>query len=672
MAGLHDRLRDYFSGANARTLAKSAPALLLAGSSGAAMAALVGVSGFAETGAGVVIGGIAINVASSLLQTLVRLPPDDDEARETVIEQGLTERDAGVEQAVAAALVAAGPDLALALPSAQREALAARFEQGLRELGGPAETLAPRFAAGLREPGADWKALKDELQHAIAVAGVTQIARVGDEGTIRHFKQGVENPIGSVSQALIGGDKSVFEHTTQIISNPMPQHKPVGPTQRCPDCSTTIPNNSTICPNCGLPMTNFARGSPAEMLLTLSFTPSDDSATFVRWEAPFIGAVVSRFASPYPATALPLLTRALDVLQFLNYPHGHDEPTRRWFTFSVEEQSQLATWKLWDEQGERIHANMHATVGRALYTALTTDAAGHAALSAMRNKAIDGNQPLTLRLRFAPGDVALAALPWELLWPPDEATPLLLSRGQRATCTRHLDLPQALPWTATHRRMMRVLAICPNADIPMTVRDDERAARMAELQPLIDAGQLALREVNPATRRAVVDAVQSFQPDAIHFYGHGRYQDGRGALLLDRGPDPTANNDNHDWTTMEDLAVILGSTRLALIFACQGAMATEGSVLTGVAPALCAANVPLVVAMQLTTRITAATRASGTIYRAIVAGRSLQAAVGEARQVLFAEEADKASWYVPTLYMRTREMGAVYLVPTGAESGRAP
>jgi hypothetical protein len=43
-------------------------------------------------------------------------------------------------------------------------------------------------------------------------------------------------------------------------------------------------------------------------------------------------------------------------------------------------------------------------------------------------------------------------------------------------------------------------------------------------------------------------------------------------------------------------------------------------------------------------------------------GRSLQEAVAHGRQVLFTETSDGASWYVPTLYIRSREAQPTYFV----------
>jgi hypothetical protein len=71
----------------------------------------------------------------------------------------------------------------------------------------------------------------------------------------------------------------------------------------------------------------------------------------------------------------------------------------------------------------------HRAVGEQLFLALTRDPAAARALGSARNAAAREGLPLSLSLHIDAVAVALAALPWELLWAEDEPTPLLLSRG---------------------------------------------------------------------------------------------------------------------------------------------------------------------------------------------------------------------------------------------------
>jgi CHAT domain len=380
---------------------------------------------------------------------------------------------------------------------------------------------------------------------------------------------------------------------------------------------------------------------PLALMLTVAAT---DQAVHIRWECDAIGVCESRFSAPYHSDDLALVVRALDSQQ------------RQAFSFTAAEQARLAALDLWDSAG-RPRTDLARRVGRALHDALTADLAAAKALATVRDYATASARPLALLLRFPPHAVELAALPWELLW-PNEPTPLLFSRGAVASCTRHIDLAQALPPAHPRQGALRILAIAPHAGIAPAVRQNERAARMIAWQPLIDSGQVQMAEVSPATRPAVMDAIHRQQPDVIHYYGHGRYRAGHGELQFD---DPSGGP---SWIGGDPLTTLFGGTHLVVLHACQGAMVGDqgdAGLLTGIAPALSAAGVPLVIGMQLTVRIPAATRASAVIYAALASGRSVQVAVNRARQALYVEEADQSSWYVPVLYICSREAGPAYL-----------
>ncbi len=391
--------------------------------------------------------------------------------------------------------------------------------------------------------------------------------------------------------------------------------------------------------------------------LTLTFTPTASGAT-IRWEADVLGVRESTFITPYPGDDLALVMHALDVLQYPNYPVPWNAEQQQYFRFNAAHQQRLTTLGLWDAAG-RVVADGQLRVGRALFRALNNAASATQALGTIRDHATASGTALALRLRFPATAIALAALPWELLWDTGPL-PFLLSRGQLASCTRHLDLPQALPPPQPPGSVLRILALVPRAGLPADVRQAEQAARRHAWQPLLASGQAVLDEISPATPAAIVDALQGQPPDIIHFYGHGRSLRGVGALLLDT-PDG-----GMQWLGVDRLLALFGGVRLVLLHACQSAMfsddGTELGLLSGLAPALSAAGVPFVIGMQQTVRITAATRASSVIYRALVAGASLQHAVSQARQALYVEEADPCSWAVPTLYIRSHHMDAAYLI----------
>jgi hypothetical protein len=373
--------------------------------------------------------------------------------------------------------------------------------------------------------------------------------------------------------------------------------------------------------------------------------PQGDT-TQILWEADAIGQRYSTFQTPFDAASFPTMIKALDVVQWPGYPRGAP-------SLSQDEQTHLAAQGFWAD--ERVVADIAQQIGQQLYEALVADTEAQVAVRTVRDYATAQGQPVSYVLRFPPQATHLAALPWELV--RDQHGAILLSRGQLGSCVRYLDFDQALPPALPPGDKLRILAIAPNAGIPDAVRNEERVARTTAWTQLMQSGIVEMEELNPATPARLVDRIQAGpRVDIVHFYGHGRYTAGAGALLLDE------KDGGHCWVGAERLATLLGTARLIMLHACQSAMSSDKGLLTGVAPALSAAGVPAVVAMQLTIRVTAATRFAEVVYRSLAQGSSLQRAVSLARQALFVEESDGASWYVPTVTIRARDMSPLYLV----------
>ncbi len=391
--------------------------------------------------------------------------------------------------------------------------------------------------------------------------------------------------------------------------------------------------------------------------LTITFLQSSDGVD-LRWESDVLGVTYSTFTPPYQGGDLDLVIRGLDNLQ---------HPTHGLSAADLERLAELGLPVEHGFLGERAHE----AVGRALFRALTAHPECARVLRQARDSATDEDVPLALRLRFPPEGVALAALPWELVW-DDEITPFLLRGRHIADCTRHIDLNQAIPPARLSHGPLYILPIVPRAGSEEASRKSEHEDRTRAWKELIDQGLVVmLKEVSPATPRAIVDAFQSGPvPDIVHYAGHGAYRDGIGQLILDR--------DDGGWnpTPVSRLLPLFGGVRMVVLTACQGAMAgsfeTSSQMFTGVAPALSAAGVPIVVGMQLTVRAAAANRATSVIYRQLAQGKSVQAAVGAARQALFVEEDNGTSWYVPTLYIRSRDIGPAYLIEGTATAVAVP
>jgi len=369
----------------------------------------------------------------------------------------------------------------------------------------------------------------------------------------------------------------------------------------------------------------------------------------VRWEADVLGVRTSHLVLPFSREDTHLVTRVLDVLQYPNYPRSETSEQNRWFQFTAAEQVRLTALGLWSDHRLRVDAPRQ--IGRLLFRSLIQDTNASQAFGTACDHASATGQPLAFHLHFSPDVMHVAALPWELTW-DHGPLPVLLSGDPSASCSfvRHLDLAQAIPRPALSGEPLRILAITPSAGVPARFRDAEREARHTSFKPLLASGKATLNELSPATPEGIIDAVHaSPRPDVIHYYGHGRYQNGQGALLLD------APNGGQTWATVETVAALFGTVQLAVLHACQGAMVgeNEDSLITSLTPALSAAGIPAVVGMQLAISAQTACRAASVIYRQLAAGASIYTALNITRRALFVENAYRA-WYVPVLYVRSR------------------
>jgi len=378
-----------------------------------------------------------------------------------------------------------------------------------------------------------------------------------------------------------------------------------------------------------------------ETSLTLCFETHQGAVT-ITWESEDIGVRRSSFVTPFRGNDLATVVRALDFSQHPITPLSAAD-TERLVLLGLPLADGLP-----DER-------LVPAVGRTLFQALVNDPNAVGALDTAMSHARRRGEPLALRLRFPKDNIELAALPWELLW-GDGVSPLLFAHVPPTSCTRHLDFAEGTPPLRRYLPPLRILAIMPHAGVDDSTRARERAERRAAWEPLIESGEVLMHELSPATRRTLVDYLtENAPPDIVHFVGLSRYLDGQGWVILD------GSNGAWDRVPVGRLIPLFGGARLVVLCSCQSAMSSEEGLLTGIAPALSAAGVPAVVAMQLTIRTGAATRFSEVLYRSLAKGDSLQYAVIQARQALYVEEADGVSWFVPTLTIRSQAQGPFYL-----------
>jgi hypothetical protein len=113
---------------------------------------------------------------------------------------------------------------------------------------------------------------------------------------------------------------------------------------------------------------------------------------------------------------------------------------------------------------------------------------------------------------------------------------------------------------------------------------------------------------------------------------------------------------------VDRLIPLFSGARMLTLAACQSTSVApfDDAGLRGpVALALSAAGVPVVLALQQAVEMSAAAQGCATLYAGLARGRSVQAALAEARQKLYAT--GRHAWYAPALWIRSRATGPVML-----------
>ena len=389
--------------------------------------------------------------------------------------------------------------------------------------------------------------------------------------------------------------------------------------------------------------------------LTLKPIPDTPDQAEITWKMDLCGTQdtrVTHFTNPFPGENLNLVIRTLNGLQ-------SNEGS-----FSSEEVARLMILGIphFDSGIPKDKGKIHQIVGEKLYNALIDSPEGRKIFTEAHNFATSNEYPLRLSLHMPKNAVALVAMPWELLWVPGEKTPLLLSHS-KVYLTRHFDwLPRQSP-PRLGTRPLKVRYIAPRYDNDTWER--EHADHEKVWKRLGGNNNIELRpHLDSVTRKTICETLRNDKEiDVLHYYGKGNFNGGEGCLLLNE------IDNKHEFVPISALAPIIGQTqtRLVVLVACKSAMVDAGdpsaSVLQGMAQTLIAQGVPLVVAMQLNLRVSAAHQFTDVFYNELAEGHSVQEAVRAARMTIWTEESDRASWYVPTLYVGGRHNAEdVYLL----------
>jgi hypothetical protein len=251
-----------------------------------------------------------------------------------------------------------------------------------------------------------------------------------------------------------------------------------------------------------------------------------------------------------------------------------------------------------------------------------------------------------LRLRLhLPSE--LARLPWEFLFYP----PYFFCLDPTSPVVRFLDLPDPPRPLAVQPPLRLLHLVAGPADAPRLDVEREVDGIRSALSGLVQDGRVEILAGRPGNQAVLRDRVRQ-GTHILHFTGHGGFTAGQGYLLFE-------DEEGHGQPVSSDtLAHLLRGTpmRLAVLNACESAVAATGDAFSSVATALVQAGLPAVLAYQHAMPDSSAVPFATEFYHALADGYPVDAAVGEGRRAILSELGmewrERVDWAIPVLFMQ--------------------
>jgi CHAT domain len=248
-------------------------------------------------------------------------------------------------------------------------------------------------------------------------------------------------------------------------------------------------------------------------------------------------------------------------------------------------------------------------------------------------------------------------VPWEILYDSRADASQLLALDPRRAIVRVIDSnephvePQAGP-------LKRVLLVSAN---PIDTHPLKLGEEISRAEATLVRHHLRPEVLCRATRSALHDQIRDYEPQIVHFMGHGSFNSIRreGVLLLE---DKNHGRDALYASTFATFFTGRATPRLVILNSCLTAVAGSSrtfKAFSSVAAALIAAGLPAVIAMQSTIRDTSAIRFTERLYAALTRDIAIESALSEARVALSAVDRYMLDWAAPVLYVRAHGGGAV-------------
>ncbi|MBL9211525.1 MAG: CHAT domain-containing protein, partial [Opitutaceae bacterium] len=223
---------------------------------------------------------------------------------------------------------------------------------------------------------------------------------------------------------------------------------------------------------------------------------------------------------------------------------------------------------------------------------------------------------------------------------------------------------QRIPPRAGRLRILVAVAQ-PFGSAPLSV-DEEIAVIRRGFEPLIEAGMVEIEVLAKATPASLHGYIDTGRFDVVHFIGHGEFdpKTNRGYLLFEDGRGAATKVDDRS------LREIFCQRDIRVVFlnACETGQGGRADFNRGVAPALVAGGVPVVVANQYKVLDLSATTFAQHLYWALAQGMSVGKAARESRiAVNYSLAGESIDWAVPVVY--ARDPGLRVCAPPPAQRG---
>lgn len=314
------------------------------------------------------------------------------------------------------------------------------------------------------------------------------------------------------------------------------------------------------------------------------------------------------------------------------------------------------------DEPEQCDAELLRRVGAALFNAAFTGQVLRL-FTGLYDQRVEPEQDAYLRLRLDIDERApeIAALPWEFLhWRNSHLATQLRTLVSRQLL--NLDYGSIEPLAVSG--LPRVLVV-----IPFGSGLDTEAERRIIGELLTQAGIPWQVLEGCVTLGRLNEGLATFAPHVLHFIGHGAFvesPDGPplSALRFNR-PGPAGEPAAEEWVEHTRLQALLSNhqcVKLVFLNTCQGAAVSSRQVersgrgFVGMAPAILAAGVPAVIAMQYALREDIAIQFADTFYRRLTGGEwagHVDIAVTLARHACLLNHPDDPGFATPVLYLRS-------------------